>query len=100
MATTDTEKRMAETEELRPERLEAAADAGPGAMMGNSNQTVSADPAKEKEMNHTTGTSSSEEVSLAAEEKPQEEKNADPPVDPEKTRSKATTALIMAALMV
>ena len=92
---------MVESKEQQPERLEAAAEAGPGATMENSSQTVSAvDTAKEKEMSHTTGASSEEEASLTAEEKPQEEKKADPPIDPEKARSKAATALIMAALMV
>ena len=102
MATTETKNKMVETDEQRPERLEAGAEAGPGAVMDNSNQTGSAvDTAKEKEMNNTAGAFSSEEGSLVAEEKPQEEeKKAEPPVDPEKTRSKAATALIMAALMV
>ena len=103
MAETATEAATARTTEQQPpdpKTLEAEADAGPGAMVENRDQTMLAtDTAKEKEMNNPTGPSSSE-GSLAAEGKPAEEEKQGPPQEEEKKRSKAKIALVMSALMV
>ena len=98
MATTEAESKMADEHTQRPQDLEAEAEAGPGAKMEATNQ-LAVDAAKEKEMNNAGGASSSE-TSSAAEGKPQEEKKVEQAGEPEKERSAARTALVMAALMV
>jgi fucose permease len=89
---------MATENHTEIKNLEAEAEAGPGAMSQDTDQTVSAtDTAKEKEMNNTGATSS--ECSVTMGPQTEEAPKAGPPQQGVKQRSKARIALIMAALM-